>query len=319
MFNNLKFLGVIILAMLLLTNCTKDEQVDNTKAPGELVFAALDGGNEKSDYDVLCDETLVIHHAKVTIDGLVYNPLTFELNGMLYTQSIKLDAGTYVLEEFILMTEDDIPVKATPMWDSEYAHFVSPSLGDPDNPVEIIITPFEKSEFDIEVLCYIPAEIDNFGFEWFEITEITILEQCFFGDICIDDFEDYAGSLYYPLTVDEVAIYKIKVFRDDVLIDVFYNTDVINDEMVFISPLCIEYANYDQEDNVFDFELWIYAYNEFDDVVDYYHYYTWTFNNFDLIVPPYDPDYPEISDGVVDFVLGDCVLDTPDLQLPIVN
>ena len=27
----------------------------------------------------------------------------------------------------------------------------------------------------------------------------------------------------------------------------------------------------------------------------------------------------DFDEGVVDFVLGDCVLDTPDLQLPIVN
>ena len=120
-----------------------------------------------------------------------------------------------------------------------------------------------------------------------------------------------------PLTVDEIAIYKIKVYRDNEMIDVFYNTEMVDDQLVFTSPLCIEYANYDQMDNDFAFELWIYAYNEATDDVEYIHFYTWEFSNFEMIES--NNGMLDFDDGVVDFVLGDCVLDTPDLQLPIVN
>ena len=58
-----------------------------------------------------------------------------------------------------------------------------------DDVADFKIIAFEKAEYAIDVLCYIPAEWDNFGFEWFEVTEITLREQCFFGDICIYDFD----------------------------------------------------------------------------------------------------------------------------------
>lgn len=316
MLKNIKYLGVVLLSMLLLTNCTKDSKIDTTKSPGELVFAALDGGIEKSGYDVLCDESLVIDHAYVVLNGVEYNPKTFMLDGKLYTQSIKLEPGVYEIEEFVLMTIDDVPVKATPMWDSQYAVFVNTPLGNPDMPIEFTIEEFEKNQFDIEVLCYIPAEIDNFGFEWFEVTQITVLEQCFFGDICIDDLELYGGSLYGPIVeVDEVALFKIVLIRDDVEVGQYYNSYYDDlQELHIVSPLCIEYANYDLEDNEFEFELWIYEYDGMG--FSYQYYYTWNLLNDEMIPSNNGGD---MDDGVVDFVLGDCVLGLADLQLPIVD
>jgi hypothetical protein len=313
MLNNLKFLGVIMLSMLLLTNCTKDNKKVDTKAPGELVFAALDGGTEKSDYDVLCDESLVIDHAYVVLNGVEYNPLTFVLDGVLYTQSLKLDPGVYTIDEFILMTVDNIPVKATPMFDSQYAEFVNTPLGDPDFPAQFTIEEFQKSEFDIEVLCYVPSEFDNFGFEWFEISQLTVYTQCFFGDICIDDLELYSGSYYGPIvTVDEVAIYKIVVLRDDVEMGTYANTGWSeNNMMTFESPLCIEYADYDNQVNNFEFQLWIYVNTGVNDqnvpTFGYVNYYNWEFTDNYMI--------PAGNDGVVDFVLGDCVWEGSDLTI----
>jgi hypothetical protein len=315
MLKSIKYLGVVLLSLLLLTNCTKDDKIDTTKSPGELVFAALDGGIEKSDYDVLCDESLVIDHAYVVLNGVEYNPKTFMLDGKLYTQSIKLVPGNYEIEEFVLMTFDNVPVKATPMWDSEYAIFVNTPLGDPDMPIEFTIEEFEKNQFDIEVLCYIPADIDNFGFEWFEVTQITVLEQCFFGDICIDDIDLYGGSLYGPIIeVDEVALFKIVVIRDDVEVDEFYNSIQGDNGLEIVSPLCLEYANYDLEDNNFEFQLWIYDYDG--DGFSYQYYYSWYLLN-DEMIPSNNGE--DVDDGVVDFVLGDCVWGQSDLQLPIVD
>lgn len=315
MLKSIKYLGVVLLSLLLLTNCTKDDKKDDTKSPGELVFAALDGASDKSDYDVLCDESLVIDHAYVVLNGVEYNPKTFMLDGKLYTQSIKLLPGNYEIEEFILMTFDNVPVKATPMYDSQYAEFVTTPLGDPESPAEFNIVEFEKSQFDIDVLCYVPAEYGNFGFEWFEVNQITVLEQCFFGDICIDDIELYSGSLYGPIIeVDEVALFKIVLIRDGEEVDTFYNSYQDDNGLHIVSPLCIEYANYDLEENDFEFQLYIYNYDGSD--FSYQYYYSWNLMN-DEMIPTNNGE--DTDDGVVDFVLGDCVWQQADLQLPIVN
>lgn len=330
MLNYLKYLGVVILSVLLLTNCTKEKEKVDTLSPGEVVFAAIDLNTDKNDpgdpdFDISmieCDPLLEVTHAKVVLNGTAYYPLTFVLDNMLYTQSLKLLPGNYTIDEFSLMDDmgtpddydDDMVVKSTPLYGSHYADFVDYPLWTPERPgldYDFTVVEFLKEEFSIEVLCYIPADIGEFGFEWFEVTQMTILEQCFFGDICIDDAELYGGSLYGPIIdVDEIAIFKIEVWRDYEFVESFENTYYVENDLMFTSPLCIEYANYDLEDNHFDFKLFIYV--ETEDGFGYVHYWTWPFDNFDMIPSNNGED---VDDGVVDFVLGNCVMDTPDLQL----
>lgn len=312
--NKLKLIGVIFLSILLFTNCKKENKTDNTQASGELVFSAIDiVDTEKDGYDFFCDENLVVHHAYIVLedaDGMLstHVPMTFKLDNVLYTQSIKLDPGPYIIREFSLRTEDDLIVKATPEMDAPFAEYVTQAI---DDEVDFTIIEFEKFQYDIDVLCFIPAEYDNFGFEWFEVTEITIREQCFFGDICIDDFQEYLGSWYDdPLVNDEVAIFKIYVYRDRMdnpePVGMFSNYDEFTG--MITSPLCVQYADYDLEVNLFEFDLWIYTSNGY----EYFH--TWTFTDAERILSNNgDPDY---DDGVVDFVLGDCVVTPSDLVLP---
>ena len=312
MLSNIKLIGVIFLSVLLLTNCKKECKQD-TNYPGELVFTAIDMGTQKDGYDIQCNDQLVITHARVQLNGTFYYPLTFELDGKLYTQSIKLAPGAYTINEFSLMDDmgtpnfydDDQIVKSTPMFDSEYAQYVSnPMDGDPD----FTIVAFEKNEYAIDVLCFIPANYMEFGFEWFVITEITVREQCFFGDICIKDVNQYAGSLYGPnVTLDEVAIFKIKAFNGDALIGTYNNTYYDdNNVLQYNSPLCIEYADFDNMIDNYTFELWIYVTSG--DNWDYVLFHTWNFTDDQMI--------PAGDDGVVDFVLGNCVSSYTDLLLP---
>lgn len=316
MFKNIKLIGVIFLSVLLLTNCKKDSK-DDSQSPGELVFAAIDyDDSEKDGFDFFCDENLVVNHAYIVLEdqyGVLstHEPLTFTLDNKLYTQSIKLEPGPYIIKEFALMTEDNQVVKATPMLGADFDEYVSNPI---DDVVDFTIIAFEKAEYAIDVLCYIPAEWDNFGFEWFEVTEITLREQCFFGDICIYDFDAYAGSLYdNPLVNDEVAIFKIIVYRDrDVNtepVGIFYNTYWVGNDLMYRSPLCVQYADYDLDVNNFEFELWILTNN------GYEYFYTWYFADAERIPSNNQDAVPGYDDGVVDFVLGDCVVTPSDLVL----
>ena len=313
MLNNIKLIGILFLSVLLLTNCKKENKQDNQKF-GEIVFAPIDGNTEKSDvFDVLCDENLTVTHARVILNGVTYYPATFILGDKLLTQSIKLTVGQYSIDEFSLMDDmgtpgdygDDMVVKSTPMIGSEYAQYVLDPI---DGEFDFTIVEYEKFEFDVEVLCYLPHLYDLFGFVWFDVTEITIREQCFFGDFCIKDVNQYFGSLYGPdVMIDEVAIFKIVAYHNEQLLGEFYNTYYDdNDVLQYNSPLCVEYPDYDMAMDLFEFELWIYVTSG--DGWDYVQFHTWTFWDAELI--------PAGDDAVVDFVLGNCVMDEPDLLLP---
>ena len=320
MLNNIKLIGIIFLSVLLLTNCKKEDKVDE-QSPGELVFAPVDiSDTEKDGFDVLCDLTLTITLAHVVLNGIDYYPLTFVLGDKLYTQSIKLDPGAYIINEFELMDDmgtpgfydDDEIVKATPMWNSEYAVFVDNALMEPGEEYGFTIVEFLKLEVYIDVLCYIPSDFELFGFVWFDVTPITVREQCFFGDLCIYDLDLYYGSLYGPLIeADEKAIYKIMVYRDGEYVDEYFNT-YYDAQQVFTydSPLCVPYADYDLEENFFIFELWVLV--PVGSGFEYVYMYTWDFWDAETILD--DGDAGE--DGVVDFVVGDCVVTPSDLVLP---
>ena len=310
MLNKLKFLGIIFLSILLFTNCNKEAKQDKVQQ-GELVFAPIEITPDKDLWDWECDPTLNVTYAYVIIDGDEYYPLTFVLDGKLYTQAIKLDAGDHVLEYFALMDDMDTPdfklddeiVKATPMDDAEFSQFVEYSLPEP-----ISIIAFQKFELRIDVLCYIPSVYEYFGFFWFEVIEMTIREQCFFGDFCLEHLADYEGSLYElnGLLIDEVAIFKIKGYRNGDPIGEYYNTYEEEEELLFKEPLCIQYADYDNAEDHFNFELWIYVKvgNDF----EYVLFHTWEFMDDEMIDTG--------GDGIVEFVLGDCVYSETDFLLP---
>jgi len=310
MFKNLKFMGVLVLSVLLLTNCNKEAKQDPTQK-GELAFAAIDIDPDK-DFDVECVEGTATY-ARVNIDGNMYYPAVFIIDGQLKTQSIKLDPGCYSLMEFSLVDgkgtetmDDDVVLKSTPMTGSNYAQYVTYGLEH-----EICVVAFEKTELYIDVLCYVEVHYEDFGFLWWDVRELTIRTQCFFGDFCIKHLPDYEGSLYElnGLQLDEVAIFKIKATRNGDDIGTFYNTSYDDQQnFVFDSPLCVEYADYDNELDEFCFELYIYVKvgNEF----QYVYFHSWYFNDDEMIPSGDDGDW------VVDFVLGNCVYTPTDLLLP---
>ncbi len=300
MLNRIKILGVLILSILLLTNCKKENDQDNTLQQGELVFTSINVTMDKTD-DVPCGE-LIPTHAKVVISGKVYLPQVFILDGNIFTQAIKLDARNkkYVLEEFSLIDEFGVVIRTTPMIGSEYAEFIEDPL-----PRDIFIIPLETLEMAMEVLCFYPDEYQLYGFQFFEIGELSIRKMNFAGNFCISDPEDYWYSLYGnpgDISVNQKAIFKIKVFRNGDFIKEYDNEDKHN----LIEPLVVPYADYVNIMDRFRFELFIYVKvgNDF----DYVKFHEWKF--FD------DESIESGADGIVDFVLGNCNLTTPDLLLP---
>jgi len=218
-----------------------------------------------------------------------FKVLVFYTNGELYTQSIKLPVAmcdtapdcceTYFVTEFFVYDENDMPYKAAPAPNSEFFQFVTQTL-----PVEVEICAFEKREFYIDVLCFLPDYYELFGFFWFEITEITVREVCFFGDICIEwwvepsewhdvgvpievwfDPANWGYGYYFQqlngVQMDMPAIFALILFKYDIATDTWVQINTWTNEgwLGEGEPLCLRYADYDAVEDFFKLEMYIYG------------------------------------------------------------
>jgi len=168
-------------------------------------------------------------------------------------------------------------IKAAPATDSEFFQFVTQPL-----PVELTICAFTKTEFYIDVLCFSPDYYQLFGFFWFEITEITVREICFYGDVCQawwmdpsdwhtvgvplwvwEEYDNLYQDQQMGIQQDMPAIYTLMLGRQDEvepylyhIIGVFNNEDVLGEG----EPLCFRYDDYDAiEGEQFAIFLFIYG------------------------------------------------------------
>ncbi len=299
-------LTVLISAMLF--SCKKEA---NTPSKQDVVFTAkvmpIDG--------LKSSNSQTANYAKVTISGNTYYPEVFYLNGNTYTQAIKLPVGVYTVDEFLLMNDngtpgdmtDDIIVEATPATGSTYADFVSTPT-----PFNLTVEAFKKTEVPIEVLTFQATNYTDFGFTWFNAQENTVREQLFFGDLCVKHPDDYAGSLYANqsngVQVDMPAIFRIDVYQNGTFFK-SYNNEYHADGTGWYgegSPLHVLYNDRDNETDNFEFKLYILVADGANFHYKFFH--SWTFSDDNMI--------PAGTDGVVDFVLGNCQTTDADLELP---
>jgi hypothetical protein len=309
---------LLMLIAVALFSCQKEKSDPVTEQEVTFTATLIDPGaglKNTNDWDWKCDETLEPVYAVIDLllpDGLTtvtYKPLVFRLDGKLYTQAIKLLPGVYTVTKFLVMDDmgtpgeaDDEIYMATPEEFAPYSQYTNPDIR-----FEFLVEAFKKAEVQVEVLCFIPAEYTGFGFNWFVITEIIIREQCFFGDLCVKHLADYEDSHYElqpgGLKIDMPAIMRIDVYKGGVFVESFTN-DVAPNYGVG-SAVCVQYADVLGVTDVFTFELWIMVKqgNAFPFVL----FKTLTFNDIWNI--------EDGADNVYDFVLGNCNLTDPDLQL----
>ena len=308
--------------------CKKDEIKDDAPEQQEISFIAelVDPGSGLKDWECKVDaqgNLLEPDYAHIVISGVDYYPQVFRIDGILYTQNIKLNivGGSptyYTVDLFILYDDggtpggtlpeaDDQIVMGTPTDVSAYKDYVQWPV-----PFEIYVTAFEKLQIPIEVLCFQDDVYTEFGFDWFVITEIVIREQCFFGDICVKHPDDYIGSLYENqstgLQLDMPAIVELHVFKNGTPVPYSPFTNASVDANWGVgAPLCIQYPdNLNVTGESFTVELWIHV--KWGDTFIYKLFHTWTFIDHAMI--------PDGTDGIVEFVLGNCNLMNTDLQLP---
>ena len=310
---------VLLVVTVAFAGCRKDGNNDQPNdGLVDVSFNATQGLNLKDGTDTECFNVRG-DYANVVISGETYTLDVFYLGDSIpYTQTIKLPVGaTYSIDEFMLMdnnntpldTSDDYAIMAAPHEGSDFAGYVQNALN-----IEFTLESFDKLELAVEVLCYEEAEFDSFGFVYFEFDEIIVRQLCLFGDLCIKGLEDYQGSLYdnepSGLQYDMPAIFAIEVWRNGVRIDSVSN--VYNEDGTFWlgvgSPLCVWYPDRKQETDEFELKLYVYVDDGPDFSFKYFH--SWEFTD----VAPSEWDVE--GDGVVDFVLGSCVVGADFAFLP---
>ena len=364
---------LLLLIAAVMFSCKKTETTKpDVKKEAEVSFNVTtifpDAGRDWT-YDVPeCNPDAIPAYAKIKIDGVegpnegpagsgatsgYYDVPVFYTNGNLYTQAFKMPVDPadcldgvccteYTITEFYLYDAGNVMIKAAPAPGSPFMDFV-----DPDHALNLtfMVCDFEKVEIYIDVLCFIPDDYDLFGFFWFEITEITVRELCFFGDICIDwwlpgvpltVWSEYA-NLYQDQTNgiqnDMPTIFTLKLYKEDDAgvyqyvrswNNEYYPPDFQTPWLGESYPLCIRYADYDFETDNFRLDMYIYGpwcytppgrEGEFCYTPDGQPQMQWFFTDDGMFEGAHVIDLN--GDGVVEFAWGDCV-QNPEWHLPLI-
>jgi len=300
-----KMIYTLLPAILLLfaTACQKSDNAEPASEQG--ISFSLDAKTTLKSTDCY---TKKADYARVVINGTLYLVDVFYIDNKPYTNTLKLPVGNYSISEFMLMddnntpgsTPDDVIIAATPHTGSEFAAYVAQPLD-----IAFTVEAFRKTEINISVLCYQESNYDSFGFVYYGINQITIREQFFYGDFCIKNVNDYVGSIYANqstgIQLDMPAISKIEVWRNGVKMNEFSNESWFAEG----KPLTVRYGDSQNQIDNFEFKLFILVRQGSN--FNYVFFHSWKYQDDQLIAAG--------TDGVVDFVLGNCVPNA-DLILP---
>ena len=302
---NYLIIVMMIAAGLFITSCEKDQDVQKQQM-AEVSF----GIDLQQDFDFKegvpvpeCIPNAMMDHVIFILnDGTAdvsYNSPVIWVNGMPKTKAVKLYVGDdgaskiYTLTSFLVYDAGDVLIMAAPHNPSTYWDLMVNRLN-----IDITVEAFKKQEVIIDVLCFEQLLYEYFGFVWFELNEVVIERQCFFGDLCIYDAPAEMLTdllLVYPDQMDVVAKMKIEVHKDGDANNPIRTFKNINNDGSLIEGQCME----------------VYWANDIDKPE------TFTFNLFVLVGPDnwlevatyeFDDDNCPLEggDGVTDFVVGNC-------------
>ena len=303
----------IISVALLTTNCKKDvSPPDQSAATADVQFnlssVTQQGGLKSTASDIICTtlpngDLVKADYVKYTIGGVEKRIDVFYVGNVAWTNAIKMPVGTYTISEFLVYSDnntpantgDDILLSAVPHAGSTYAGYVTTPL---NQTFSVVLD--KKTEVKLDVVCFQPMTFQNFGFVYFTMNELVVRQLWFFGDFCIKDKTQYTGSLYAQQTnwnsvagpfIDVPAIAKVEVWRGNPL--ALQNTFTNSAQGEKFS---VTYGDYKNQVDPFVLKLFILV--RTGTSFDYILFKTWQFNDISNI--------DQGTDGVVDYVLGNC-------------
>lgn len=207
--------ALLTIGLFAVTSCEKPMSTATQEVQFKFNNPLLNGKKDLSPKDSLTpecvDATADYVRVFITDAGGVSTWYTLDLLSLgmgTTTEVLQLPAGDYVVEEFLVYSDedgdmdgnypagpsvedaDDILLYASPHEGSYYDNLFNFA-----NNVEqkFNLKPFEKEENIIDVLCYTPADYQGFGFKHFKYHPYEVHSVCFFGDICTKFWDDWGN------------------------------------------------------------------------------------------------------------------------------
>ncbi|TRX71572.1 hypothetical protein [Carboxylicivirga sp. M1479] len=322
----------ILLVLLLINSCINLDdslnmrQLELSIAIDNVDFNSLKGGDTG---DVPECKELSMDYAVFEIDFLddqgnelssqTFQTDLFNVNGKVVTQPVKINMDQGIVQfaqlaSFLIYHDDGDPavedaiIKAAPAVGSKYSSLVS-------NTLETVfsIKKFTKEEINLDVLCYDPWYIINFGFTWINLNDIIIRSQCWYGTLCVDNIESYAAGAYSSLLNGQVAaqmpaILKVNVlnyigaadgdYEDDVNWDLLI-THSNNSVETYGENVCLEvfWPDNKERSDLFRFDVYVLMATD-EGGLEYQFYNSYAF---------WDAEAPDAgTDGIMNLQFGVC-------------
>ncbi len=281
------------------------------------MYNAKENGDSPNDDSVPNCLDMEPGYVDVTIIGPNQIPTTYMLNlvtlaNKTETEVLKLTPGVYIVTDFVVRAADGTLLWASPEEGSYYELLWDLTGVD----LEFVVPVFDKLRVEIDVLCYRPYDYENFGFVWFKYAVTEIHTVCFYGDICTKFFEEwhtYQSDLRNPYSLqaymgyDFPAIFKVIVRNEAgaIVNDLEQNSNAENYGIG--QPLCIEYPDQVEIDGeIFTFEIYLIMPDGSERLI-----YVNTFDDT-AMADAGNPDGFGGTDGIFDFVIGNCTYDDDD-------
>jgi len=308
-----KFIAMlaIIIVAFATTNCTKDstDPITGTADVSFNVNSVTQSGLKSTATDTIICTTLSSDYVKYKLDNGNFKAISvFYVGGIPWTNSIKLPIGPHTINEFMVYSDnntpndstDDVLLSAVPHAGSGFAGYVTTPLNQ-----SFVVETDKKLEVKLDVVCFQPQYYTKFGFVYFQLNELTVRQMWFFGDFCVKDKSLYAGSSYALRSGwsgfgygDVPAIIKVEVWRgttptNKTLQNTFTNNDAAHN---YGDKVSVTYGDYKQSTDYFEVKFFILVRQG--TTFDYVQFNSYTFTDISNITTG--------SDGVIDFVLGNC-------------
>ena len=251
------YLSFLAMFALLFTSCSKDEDgVTNNSDKATLSLGALvedlaaKSSNKQSaitDMPDCSDEQaayveIVLERGGNEVVGTTEEPYRVNLvAGQVFTEedaALELIPGSYSLTHFSVYSATGNLLWLAPRGGA-LAAFVSNSL-----PLDIELGAGVKKYVDVSVLCYDNRDVNEYGYQFFELDINEAFEFCFFANFCTPDGRHYPARYAVDISINGNTIYEgveNNVGRDE-------NGDLFADALCFALPNLAEYG--DNEDYI---------------------------------------------------------------------
>ena len=247
----------LAMVALLFASCSKDEEapgLDSEKATlsfgavlSDLADKATTKQSDLGDLPECTDDEpayveVILMQGSTEVVGAEGAPYRVDLvSGQVFTEEdpeLELVPGTYTLDHFTVFNSEGDVIWVAPKG-GPWAEYVGNSL-----PIDIELGPGVKKYVDVSVLCYDDRNVNEYGYQFFELDMNEAFKFCFFANYCTPEGRHYPARYSVDISIDGTVIYN------DVVNSVGTNDDgdYYADELCFALPDLSEYA--DDEDYI---------------------------------------------------------------------